>query len=225
MPLKTQTLRYLSDPNFQTAFIDLLVHQGIKEPAAVIKNYLNFSEFIIEEATSTEIISIRKKTTNELFKKDDKVWSTQYNKELGPIWFDNFLTGTQISGGLFYINYVRTTSGIYPLSLICHLDSREDIRLIDRLEKDLTELTAKVKEIGFKPKAGDWIYDSEFKMVNQILNIEETDDDIKYEMRFENRKPGPIYVTNLRYATSQEISEKLLSEIRKIKPDYKPEII
>lgn len=97
------------------ACIELLTALRIKNPINKIKPFLEFDEFEILDSSPYEILSIRKKSTGEIFEKGMTVYSLEHDCYVKNIWFNHFLIGDY---GLnkYYRNYVTSNTGIYPLS-------------------------------------------------------------------------------------------------------------
>lgn len=72
------------------------------------------NQYKIHHRKGNEIIAIRNKITGEILWKDQVIYSMEYKKAIGQVWFDEYLTGTFFNNK-FYENYVRTGTGLYPL--------------------------------------------------------------------------------------------------------------
>ena len=68
---------------------------------------------------------VLKLSTGERFYEGDMVWSEEYQKEIGPIRFDQALTGARyFFEGDWYEGYFRTDSGIYHIDKLSALVQR-----------------------------------------------------------------------------------------------------
>ena len=71
----------------------------------------------IKRRNGDTILYVIKDSTGERFYEGDMVWSEVYNKELGPIRFDQALTGARyFFEGDWYEGYFRTDSGLYHIN-------------------------------------------------------------------------------------------------------------
>lgn len=65
---------------------------------------------------TNKIAYVTKLSTGEKFYEGDKVWHLEYEQIIGPIRFDEALTGHRyFKDGDWYEGYFRADSGIYPI--------------------------------------------------------------------------------------------------------------
>lgn len=79
----------------------------------------------IKRRNGDTILYVIKDSTGERFYEGDMVWSEEYQKEIGPIRFDQALTGARyFFEGDWYEGYFRTDSGIYHINELSSLVQR-----------------------------------------------------------------------------------------------------
>jgi len=84
----------------------------------------------IYKSDKTGIKQIKLVSTGEIISEGDYLLSTKYNKKIGPVVFDDVLTGTDKFWGKWYDSHVRCPDGIYHLSEIKTLNKASKYLLI-----------------------------------------------------------------------------------------------
>ena len=104
--------------------------RSLKDLNKAIHYLLNLSQesnlYRIDKTVDGEIIKVTKLSTGEQFTKGDTVYHNEYDRLIGPIWFDEALTGKRyFPGGEIYKGHIRAHSGIYPIDKLFKVTQTE----------------------------------------------------------------------------------------------------